>query len=159
MQGFLGGLQFAFEASGAARLSLAVRAALPLAHCYGRWLRKESDQQQTAQALWFVDFRNADVDVGELIIDLYSYVFTDRPCLFSDGLVQCGSEVVLQPLASHFQNVQSRLAGGGLEICAGAAVDIDHVAFLIDDHAGGSETRQEKPAHGAGDVRLLRRPR
>ena len=62
----------------------------------------------------------------------------------------------LQALARHVEDVQAGPPRGGLQEMAGAAVDIDHVAPLADDHAGGGVVREQQPIYLRVEVRLLR---
>jgi hypothetical protein len=56
-----------------------------------------------------------------------------------EGLADRAAEGVAQAVAGHRVDVDVDLAGGGFEVFAGAAADVEDVAVAIDQHGGRGE--------------------
>jgi len=53
------------------------------------------------------------------------------------GLIDGGTQAEKQAFAGHFEEVEGGFAGGGFEVEAGLAAELDDAVLVVDDDAGG----------------------
>ena len=80
----------------------------------------------------------------------------DDLALRGRGPAQRRGQFEAQPFARHLEHVQARVAGGRLEIIAGASVDVEDVAPVVDDDAGRRIARQQRLFQQRGEMLLPR---
>ena len=65
--------------------------------------------------------------------------------LLRHGFVQGGGQLPPQPFAGHLQDVHAGLARGRFQVPAGAAVEVEDVAALVDERADRGVLLQQRP--------------
>ena len=85
------------------------------------------------------------IDGGEVAVGFDPQPRVAHRLSAGHGFVQGGGQLPPQPFAGHLQDVHAGLARGRFQVQAGAAVEVEDVAALVDERADRGVLLQQRP--------------
>ena len=116
----------------------------------------EGHEKQTPHGFRFGQLHHRQPHGGIAAVGFHAHAFVDDLAFLRRRPAQRRRQFDAQAFARHFQDVQARLARGGLEVIARPAVDVEDVAAVIDDDAGRGVAQQQSFFDHRGELLLPR---
>ena len=104
----------------------------------------EEDEEDAFGEVRDVDPLDGQVDEGEVAVGLDPEMLEADRIVGGQRLAEAGRQLAFEPGAGHVDEPGAGLAGRRLEVAAGPAVEVEHVALGVDDDAGRRVALQER---------------